>query len=408
MQAAVQGCAFLSAVLVVRLLSIEEYAYYTIANAALGTLTVLTDCGIGQGVLSAGGRVWQSREALGGVLAAGMTLRRKFGLVAAAVSIPGLFYLLREQGASYSMALLVALSIIPTFLSTLSGHVLEVVPRLHQRLLSLQRIQLDAAGARLLAVASAVAMFPHAWLASIAAGLAQSWSTWRTRRLAREFANTEAAPDASARASILQQVRHMAPNAVFYAFSGQITMWLISMLGNTEAVAHVGALTRLAAVFNVLNQVFTLVFVPRFARMPSDRDSQRRVMRRFWQIQLGMLVSLALIVGWVGAFPGLALAVLGPAYAELTREVALAAGGAALSVLSGSAYVLSAARGVVAPSWFVIPVALIVQVALIATLPMSTARGVLWLGLLTNLTLWLIYASYFWRVRGERVARGTA
>lgn len=58
-QSGIQFLAVVTGLAVVRLLSVREYAYYTIANAALGTLTVLTDCGVTQAVLALGGKVWQ-------------------------------------------------------------------------------------------------------------------------------------------------------------------------------------------------------------------------------------------------------------------------------------------------------------------------------------------------------------
>ena len=406
MQAAIQGFAFLSGLIVIRLLPVHEYAYYTIANATLGTLIVLTDCGIAQGVMAQGGKVWQSRDALGSVLVAGMALRRQFGALAALVSMPVLYLLLTQQGAPSASALLIAASIVPLFLSSLSGQVLEVVPRLHQRLMALQRIQLSGSALRLVAAASLVTLFPYAWLANIGAGFGQVWAVWRLRRLGGELASLDAVPDRAARQSIVQQVRRTAPSAVYYAFAGQISVWLISILGSTESVAQVGALGRLAVVFNVIAAVFTLVFVPRFARMQADQGSG--VLARYWFVQIAMLTSLAAIVSWVTLFPTLALAVLGPAYARLTHEVVLAAASGALGLLSGSAYALGGARGIVIAPWFVVPFAILVQAVLIMSLPMSTVAGVLWLGVLTNLTFWVMHTLYFSSVEMKKKVSAVA
>ena len=62
-QSGIQALAVITGLVIVRLLPVREYAYYTIANAALGSLTVLTDCGVTQSVLALGGRVWQSPAA---------------------------------------------------------------------------------------------------------------------------------------------------------------------------------------------------------------------------------------------------------------------------------------------------------------------------------------------------------
>ena len=45
-QLIVQAVGFLSGILIIRLLPVQEYAYYTLANTMLGTMTILADGGI--------------------------------------------------------------------------------------------------------------------------------------------------------------------------------------------------------------------------------------------------------------------------------------------------------------------------------------------------------------------------
>src|SRR5262245_44789036 len=97
-QAAIQACGFLGGLVAIWLLPVQEYAYYTIANAVLGTMTVLADSGVAQSVLAQGGKVWQDSQALGGVVAGGMALRRRFAAFALLVSLPILYYLLHQHG----------------------------------------------------------------------------------------------------------------------------------------------------------------------------------------------------------------------------------------------------------------------------------------------------------------------
>ena len=54
------------------------------------------------------------------------------------------------------------------------------------------------------------------------------------------------------RQEILRLTKHLAANAVFYCFQGQITVFLISFFGHhVSSVAEVGALGRLAMIFAV-------------------------------------------------------------------------------------------------------------------------------------------------------------
>jgi hypothetical protein len=64
-QAAVQVIGFMAGILLVRSLSHQEYAYFTIANTMQGTINLLADIGISVGLASIGGRVWQDRHRFG-------------------------------------------------------------------------------------------------------------------------------------------------------------------------------------------------------------------------------------------------------------------------------------------------------------------------------------------------------
>jgi hypothetical protein len=393
-QAAIQLLGFLSGLLVLRWLPIREYAYYTIANAALGTMTVLTDTGVAQSVMAQGGRVWQSRSALGAVISSGMALRRRFAVAAVIVLMPVLYFMLRRQGATTVTSVLVAASILPLFVSSLTGQVLQIVPKLHQRLTSLQTILLSAAGLRLALVTAAAALFPLAWLVSACAGVAQNWANWRLRSLAGQLADLDATPDPGAWATAMRQVRRTAPSAIYYAFEGQISVWLISIFGKTQAIAQVGALGRLAMIFNIVSALLALLWAPSFARLQAGPE----VLHRFWFVQLGLLGFVIAVVAGVAWSPSAALALLGRDYGSLTHEVVLAAAGGGAALLAGCAYVMASSRAVVLTPWVVVPASLILQGSLILSLPISTVSGVLWLAILTNLAFWLMHACNFTRI----------
>ena len=141
-QIIVQILGFASGILIIRLLPVQEYALYTLANTMLGTMTVLADGGISTGVMSQGAKVWQNKVMLGKVLATGLDLRRKFAIFSLLGATPFLIYLLLHNGASWLTTVLIVASLIPAFLAALSDTLLEIVPKLHQDILPLQKNQL--------------------------------------------------------------------------------------------------------------------------------------------------------------------------------------------------------------------------------------------------------------------------
>src|SRR5262249_43654932 len=184
-QAGIQLLAVVTGLMVVRLLSGREDAYYTLANAAVGSLTVLTDCGVTQSVLALGGRVWRSPATLGAIAAGGMRLRRRFALFALVIAVPFVFTQLRQQGAGVSAALLVTASIVPLLLSSMTNQVLEVMPRLHQRLAQLQRIQLSGAALRLLSTLALVGVVPGGVAGHLGRGAGQDLGDLARRTVGR-------------------------------------------------------------------------------------------------------------------------------------------------------------------------------------------------------------------------------
>jgi hypothetical protein len=138
---------------------------------------------------------------------------------------------------------------------------------------------------------------------------------------------------------------------------------------------------------------FTVMVVPRYAR--AQLSAGRTALRVFWQAQLMLCAPLLVMVALVAAFPAKVLMLLGQEYGTLTHEVILIAVSGALGTLSGSAYALAAARGVIISPWLALPLALLLQTMLILSLPVATVGGVLWLGVLTNLGFWTLYSLNF-------------
>jgi O-antigen/teichoic acid export membrane protein len=393
-QASVQVLGFASGLLVIRHLSSGQYAYYTIANAALGMMTVLTDSGISSGVLAQAGPVWQDASKLGSVLGTGLQIRRRLALVAVTVSIPLTLVLLRHQGADWPTALLLVASILPTFFSTVSGQLLEAVPRIHQRLLPLQGIQVGSNLGRLLALAIAVPRWPTAWVATIVTAIPVWLANWRLRRLVRRDADWGVRSDPEVRRQLLRQVRRSMPGAIYYSFSGQLTVWLISVVGRSGAVAAVGALGRIAMLLTAFTAVFSVLLIPRFARLPLGQP--RLVARRFWQSLTAIAAACVVPIILLAAFPNEALSILGPQYKGLALEAIMMALSTFAAVMCGAAFSLAAARGVVAPPHMFIPIFIAMQAALVAALPLDTVVGVIAVGLLSSVGQFAFQCGYFW------------
>jgi O-antigen/teichoic acid export membrane protein len=380
-QAGVQIIGFFSGILLVRWLPQRDYAYFTIANTMQGTINLLADIGISVGLVSIGGRVWQDRHRFGQLINTGLGVRRKLGTVAILIITPVLYFMLIKNGAPFLYAMILIVVVLAGLLIQFSLGVLSVVPRLRADISRIQVIDFTGAIVRLILLAGlAYALLLNAGVAVAVASAALFLQYAMLRHYAVRVVDLSAAENPEDRHTIMDLVRKLAANTVFYCFQGQITVFLISFFARqVSSVAEVGALGRLAMIFSVLTNLLTNIFVPAFARCQSKQKLR-------W-LYVGIIggvagFSLSIVLGaWM--FPDEFLFVLGSKYAHLHRELLLMVGGAVFAALTGTFWALNASKAWVAGAWLYIPLTLVTQIALIPYTDFSSVTGVLTFNLLS-------------------------
>jgi len=171
------------------------------------------------------------------------------------------------------------------------------------------------------------------------------------------------------------------PQAVFFSLQGQISLFLITFFGHTQAVSGVGALARLGQIFIIFKQGNYLFVEPYFAKIPKKR------------VPFAYAITVAIVGSVCCTFmlvahstPQLLLWLLGPQYSGLRNEVQIAMGAGAVSFLSSVLWSIHSARRFVY-WWNVglsIVITLVVQILFIIKVDMGAIRGVLLLTLVTN------------------------
>jgi O-antigen/teichoic acid export membrane protein len=400
LQAVSQLLIFATGIVVVRSLSVEQYAYYTLANAALGIAGALADSGMGNALVAQSGRVWQQPDRLGAVMAAGLAFRRKVALRCVLVLGPVLIFLVMRQGGSVSEALLICAAMVPVFLTTTATSLLEIPLRLHQRLKSLQTLQAIAGVVRLACVSLAAILFPVAWLAVLGALLSPLLQNKSLRERSAALADLHATPDETARKKISQQIVRSLPGTLYYVFGGQLTILLITLFGTTESVAQVGALGRVAMIVTFLLAMFYMIAIPRYARIP---ETESKKLLRIYLLLLSAIAAacgLAVLFSW--AAPHAVLLILGAKYSSLSSEVVLAVAAGALSVMVSAASSMAAVRGTVVSPLISIPPSIGMQVLLVCLLPLDSVSSMFWLSIAVSAVQLLAnVASFLLRLRKD-------
>ncbi len=341
-QLIVQAVGFACGILIVRLLPVQEYAFYTLANTMLGTMTVLSDGGISAGVMAQGGKVWQDKERLGIVLATGLDLRKKFAIVSLLIMLPILFYLLIHNNASWITSILIVLSLIPAFFAVLSDSLLEIVPKLHSAIIPLQKNQMIVAIGRLVLSGIMVFAFPWAFTAILASGIPRIYGNFKLSKISYGFAKIKSCPDAEIQKQILSVVKRIMPGTIYFAFNGQLTIWLISIFGSTTSLAEVGAIGRFSIIFTILGTVSTMLISPYFAK---SIDNNYRLRMKFYSFILSLIISIIVIILFVNCFSTLFLSILGPKYITLQVELLLVLIASGMSFLSGVSFNVLSSKG---------------------------------------------------------------
>jgi len=391
-QALIQILGLLSGILIIRLLPTTEYAFYTLANTMLGTMTVLADGGISSGVMAEGGKVWLDRQKLGIVVATGFKLRKTFAIFSLLVSMPILFYLLRNHGANLITSFFIILSLIPSFYAVLSDNLLEISLKLHQEINKLQKNQLFTGIWRFIMISGSLFLFPWTFIAILGNGIPRFWANIRLRKLSAEYAEPIKKVDPIVEKEILSVVKRSLPGSIYYCVSGQITIWLISMFGSTKSIAHLGALGRIAVVLTIFSTLFSTLVIPRYARLTEDSKLLRW---RFFQIQIALLSICVFIVGLVMIFPSQILWVLGKDYANLHTEIILMAVSSSLSMLSSVTYFTLVSRGWIIRPVINISINILFQLILVFTMNLSKTKNVLMFSIVDFLVSYIILWIYF-------------
>ncbi len=408
-QAVVQALGFVTGILLVRLMDPAQFALLTLASSLLVTAAVLADLGLASAVLAEGGRQpggagtdWAAAWAR--VCADARALQ--WGLAAAALLLvlPAGLVLFNRQDAPLGTALaLVSLALATAVLQARNGLALSVV-RLAGDVAWQQRADLAFSAARLAAVALAMAWWLNisafmalALQAATALCMAAALHHWLR---ARQLAGPARTAAGKHRPALRSQVARQGPNAVWYALSSQLGLWLLAVLGSSTDVAALGALARLAGVFTVVGVLMAALAQPYFARQ-HDGPS---LVTAFGVVNGGFAALLLALLAAATTWPQAVLWLLGPAYAGLQTELLWMLAASTLAAWGGALYALGCARGWVLPLRWAVTSSAAGTLLAVAMLDLATPRGALKLNALTSifslLAILIFMAGHLRRLSG--------
>ena len=377
-QLAARVLAAISGLMLVRLLPVSEYGFYTLVLAAFTFICTFSDLGATETLSFFRWRGGKKNKPWMPYFHAVLRFRRTvfvFGFISSAAYI---FYTGRHIGVDTKTILGgVALMGLAAWFAIQSG-IISYVLKLEQRFRQAYAVELSNEGIKLLAVgliwilgfATALAGMTSVALGALIAAilatglLGQRFAKGGTITRRRERHNSR---------MLLGQIMPILPGTIHFALQGPLIVSLAAYYGSVVNVAEIGALGRLGVLIGVVTGFTGTVFVPRLLVI----SDEALFLKRYWHWWLVMLTFGGIMMLAVFAFPDMLLYLLGSSYSGLHTELVISAATAIIATWGAFSWHINRARGWIQYQTYRVPVIVAGQIPMFFALDLSTTPGVL-------------------------------
>ena len=390
-QGLVQVLNLATGFLLVRWLTVNDYAVYSLVTGFQGSVGVLVELGLGSSLVALlAGRT--DPHVVGGYIRSTRHYRNRFFLILLPVILVVFPVLTFRQGWGMPLTagLLGAILMSLYFQSWASYYAVPLL--IHQDLALYYRTPSLLSAARLaisfvLYLVTLLTALASVWLSALST-VAQGW--FYRRHAAPHIAEPRESDPAKNR-EVLRYIRPLMPSTIFFALQGQISIYLISWFGKENNIAEVGALGRIAQLFVMLGAFNGVIIAPAIARI-----SRLLLLRRYCQVLAGALLISAVMIGAALIFPGAFLWLLGHKYEHLRGELAWMMASSCIGYVTGVMFTMHSARkwiftwGV----WTYIGSVVLTQIAGLAFMNLNTTRNVILFSVFSSLATLLVQVAW--------------
>lgn len=348
-QGMVQMLAMVVGLLLVHVLSVGEYALYTVASTLLAIVTLGSNIGLGQGIVSLGapeksdvahvGALWRASRQICIQL---FPISVSAAVLLATYMFHGLSWSIFEYGVCVVFVLVIGLLQLDTALA-------RSVLNIHHDAHGIFLIGIAEGSLRLILVSLCI-VWPLALVALSANLLGAMLARSVAIRRINPFTGFGARATSRHRRQLWQFIIPLTPMVLYTLLQGQLAIIILSAQSNTEAIAQFGALSRIGQLFTVLVMLNPFLVQPIFARVSKIQDFDRKILRL-----TGVLVVFSVIVIFTAkALPWTWLLLLGSNYANLTEELPIVVATAVAALTGATYYTIVISRGVTRGQIFVL------------------------------------------------------
>ena len=377
----------LTGFLLVRWLSVNDYAVYSLVTGFQGSVGMLVELGLGSSIVALlAGRT--DPHVVGGYIRSTRHYRTRFFLLLLPVILVTFPVLTFRQGWGMPLtAGLLGAILVSLYFSSWASY--YAVPLLIHHDLALYYRTPSLLGAARLAISFVL------YLVTLLTALASVWLSalstvaqgWFYRRYAARHIEEPRESDPAKNREVLSVIKPQIPSYIFFALQGQISVILISWFGKVNSISEVGALGRIGQVFVMLGAFNNVIIAPAIARI-----SRLLLLRRYCQVLAGALLICGVLIGSALLVPGAFLWVLGHKYEHLRSELAWMMASSCVGYITGVVWTMHSARKWIFSwaSWAYIGTVLLTQIAALALMDLRTTKSVLIFSLFSSLATLLV------------------
>lgn len=379
-QGSVQALNLLTGFLLLRWLSVEQYAIYALLSGFQGTVGVIVEMGLGGSLTGLiAGRT--DKATVGGYIQSAKRYRNLIFLFAVPFIAFAFAAVFLRHGWGWGLAIVLFLALlVNTFFLSWSNY--YSIPFLIRHDMSgLYRLQILYAALRLAACwflqfGGVICAAVVAWLTAIAT----TAMGWAYRKQSAPFIQEAEHTDTDKNREVLNFITPLVPATFFFAFQGQIGVLLISWFGKADSIAEIGALGRIAQIFVMLGAFNSVLIAPYIARTPENKLVKRYI---FISLSFIFLSALFTLAGFY--VPQTLIWLLGKNYSTLTPEIGWVVLSSSLSNLTNVLFTMHSARKWIFywGSWSYVISILSTQAIMLCIMDLSTTHAVIFFGLIS-------------------------
>jgi O-antigen/teichoic acid export membrane protein len=390
-QGTVQLLNLFAGFLLLRWMSVEAYAQYSVAFGFQSTLGMLVDLGFSGSIIALVGERSSDLSVVGRYVRSARYFRNRLFVVFLPLAIIGfpLFISKHHWPWSTQVLLMISIGLALFFQGWVSFYSTPLL--IKQNINRYYRPQIiTALGRNVFCVVLYLASALTSWATALVSSAVIVVNSLIYRKETKQLVHEPDKSDLKANSEMLRYISPLIPGIVFTAFQGQISVLLITWFGQTRSVAEVAALGRLGQVFLILGAFNAVIVNPYVARV-----ARPNLGPRYLQF-VGAATVISIIVCVIAfLFPDPFLWTLGPKYRNLRTEVSWLLAVSGLNYVGAVMWTIHSARRWI--FWWgtfaYIGVLLITQAVCVSVMDLSTTLNVIYFSLITSSAVMLIHIA---------------